>query len=86
MKTLIVFEKDTGNISFTQSINGVEDVEYASIIADVPEDRQLIKVEDGEVVLDDSEEVKEKKQKMKELNKQLLELRKKLLDMEADLC
>ena len=53
MKTLIVYEKTTGNISFTQSIGDVEEVEYASIIADVPENRVVAKVEDGEVINDD---------------------------------
>ena len=50
MKTLIVYDKKTGNISFTQSIGDVENVEYTSIIADIPEDRTVAKVEDGEVI------------------------------------
>ena len=50
MKTLIVYEKTTGNISFTQSIGDVEEVEYNSIIADVPANRVVAKVEDGEVI------------------------------------
>ena len=53
MKTLIVYEKNSGNISFTQSVNGAEDVEYDSIIADIPENRVVAKVEDGEVINDD---------------------------------
>ena len=36
MKTLIVYEKTTGNVSFIQSIGDVKDVKYNSIIADVP--------------------------------------------------
>ena len=35
MKTLIVYEKGTGNISFAQLIIDSEEVEYDSIIADV---------------------------------------------------
>ena len=35
---------------FTQSIIGTEDVEYNSIIADVPANRVVTKVEDGEVI------------------------------------
>ena len=35
MKTLIVYDKNTGNVSFTQSINDTEDVEYNFIIADI---------------------------------------------------
>ena len=37
----------------TQSIIGTEDVEYNSIIADVPTNRVMAKVEDGEVINDD---------------------------------
>ena len=38
---------------FTQSIIGTEDIEYNSIIADVPKNRVVTKVEDGEVINDD---------------------------------
>ena len=54
MKTLIVFEKNSGNVSFTQSIIGTEDVEYNSIIADVPANRVVARVEDGEVINGDN--------------------------------
>ena len=47
MKTLILYDKNTGNVSFTQTITGVEDVEYDTIIADVPEDRVVARVENG---------------------------------------
>ena len=53
MKTLTVYEKNTENVSFTQSISDLEDVEYNSIIADVPTNRVMAKVEDGEVINDD---------------------------------
>ena len=35
MKTLIVYNKNAGNVSFVQSISDTEDVEYNSIIADI---------------------------------------------------
>ena len=35
MKTLILYDKNTGNVSFIQSINDTEDVEYNFIIADI---------------------------------------------------
>ena len=38
---------------FTQSIIGTEDVEYNSIIADVPDNSAVARVEDGEVINDD---------------------------------
>ena len=50
MKTLIVYDKNTGNVCFTQSTNDTEDVEYDSIIADVPEDRIVVRVDNGEVI------------------------------------
>ena len=50
MKTLVVYNKNTGNVSFTQSINDTEDVEYDSIIADIPEDRIVARVDNGEVI------------------------------------
>ena len=84
MKTLIVFEKDTGNISFTQSINGAEDVEYASIIADVPEDRIVARIEEGEVILEDTPEVKEAKEKKQELEENLQKLKEFLLEKEME--
>ena len=63
MKTLVVYNKNTGNVSFTQSISDAEDVEYDSIIADIPEDRVVARVDNGEVVLEDIPEVKEAKEK-----------------------
>ena len=53
MKTLIVFDKNTGNAFFTQSMSDTEDVEYDFIITDIPENRVVAKVEDGEVINDD---------------------------------
>ena len=80
MKTLIVYDKSTGNVSFTQSINDIENVEYASMIADVPEDRVVARVEDGEIILDDTQEIKEKKQKIKKLNEEVYKIKLQLLE------
>ena len=52
MKTLILYDKNTGNVTFTQSISDTEDVEYYSIIADIPEDRIVARVDNGEVIND----------------------------------
>ena len=54
MKTLVVYDRNTGNVSFTQSINDSEDVEYDSIIADVPENRVVARVDNGEAILEDT--------------------------------
>ena len=84
MKTLIVYEKSTGNVSFTQSISDIEDVEYTTIIADVPEDRVVARVEDGEVILEDTQEVKEAKEKIIKLNEEVYKIKLQLLeDMEV---
>ena len=80
MKTLIVYEKNSGNVSFTQSIGDVEEVEYASIIADIPDNRVVARVEDGEVILEDTKEVKEAKEKLKMLNEEILEIKLELLE------
>ena len=80
MKTLIVYNKNTGNVSFTQSISDTEDVEYDSIIADIPEDRVVARVENGEVVLEDTLEVKEAKEKLKILNEEISKIKLQLLE------
>ena len=80
MKTLIVYEKKSGNISFTQSVNDIEDVEYTTIIADVPENRVVARVENGEVILEDTQEVKEAKEKLKKLNEEILKIKLELLE------
>ena len=67
MKTLVVYDKNTGNVTFTQSINDSEDVEYSSIIADVPDNRVVARVENGEVILEDTPDVKEAKEKLNQI-------------------
>ena len=84
MKTLVVYDKNTGNVTFTQSINDTEDVEYNSIIADVPDNRVVARVDNGEVILEDTPEVKEAKEKLKMLNEEISEIKLQLLeDMEG---
>lgn len=75
MKTLVVYDKNTGNVNFTQSINDEEDVEYDTIIADVPEDRAAARVENGEVILEDTPEVKQAKERLKKLNEEISKIK-----------
>ena len=75
MKTLVVYNKNTGNVSFTQTISDTEDVEYDSIIADVPEDRVVARVDNGEVILEDTPEVKQAKEKLKKLNEEISKIK-----------
>ena len=85
MKTLVVYDKNTGNVTFTQSINDTEDVEYDSIIADVPEDRTVAKVENGIAILDDTKEVKEAKERLNQIKAEEQEIMKSLLKLEMGL-
>ena len=75
MKTLIVYDKNTGNVSFTQSIGDTEYVEYDFIIADVPDNRVVARVENGEVVLEDTPEVKQAKERLKKLNEEISKIK-----------
>ena len=80
MKTLVVYNKNTGNVSFTQSISDTEDVEYNFIIADVPDNRVVARVENGEVILEDTPEVKEAKERLKKLNEEVYKIKLQLLE------
>ena len=84
MKTLVVYNKNTGDVSFTQSMNDTEDVEYNSIIADIPEDRVVARVDNGEVILEDTPEVKEAKEKLKILNEEISKIKLQLLENMED--
>ena len=85
MKTLVVYDTNTGNISFTQSINDTEDVEYNFIIADVPDNRVVARVDNGEVILEDTPEVKEIKEKLNQIAIEQQEYKKDLLLIEMGL-
>ena len=80
MKTLVVYNKNTGNVSFTQTISDTEDVEYDSIIADVPDNRVVARVENGEVILEDTPEVKQAKERLKKLNEEISKIKLELLE------
>ena len=78
MKTLIVYDNN-GNILFTQS--PVED-DYTCnyLIVDVPEDRVVARVENGEVILEDTPEVKQAKERLKILNEEISKIKLQLLE------
>ena len=73
MKTLILYDKNTGNVCFTQS--PVEHYDYAVLVADVPEDRVVARVENGEVILEDTPEVKQAKERLKKLNEEISKIK-----------
>ena len=80
MKTLVIYDKNIGNVYFIQSINDSEDVEYDSIITDVPENRVMARVDNGEAILEDVQEVKEIKERLKMLNEEISEIKLELLE------
>ena len=84
MKTLILYDKNTCNVCFTQSINDKEYVEYDSIIADVRDNRVVARVENGEVILEDTPEVKQAKERLKKLNEEISEIKLQLLENMED--
>ena len=75
LKPLIVYDKNTGNVNFTQSINDEEDVEYSTIIADVPDNRIVARVDNGKIILEDTPEVKEAKERLKKLNEEISKIK-----------
>ena len=85
MKTLIVYDKNTGDVCFTQSINDTEDVEYDSIIADVPEDRVVERVDNGKIILEDTPEVKQAKERLNQIEIERQECKRDLLLIEMGL-
>ena len=84
MKTLVVYNKNTGNVSFTQTISDTEDLEYDSIIADVPEHTIVARVENGEVILEDTPEVRQAKERLKILNQEISKINLQLLENMED--
>ena len=76
MKTLVVYDKNTGNVCFAQSINDVEEVEYDSMIADIPDNRVVARVEDGEVILEDTPEVKQAKERLNQIKTEEQEIKR----------
>ena len=73
MKTLILYNSETGDIISTQS--PVEHYNYAVLVADVPDNRAAARVEDGEVILEDTPEVKQAKERLKKLNEEISKIK-----------
>ena len=73
MKTLILYNSETGDIISTQS--PVEHYNYAVLVADVPDNRAAARVENGEVILEDTQEVKQAKERLKKLNEEISKIK-----------
>lgn len=82
MKTLVVYDKNTGDIISTQS--PVEHYNYAVLVADVSEDKQLASVKDGVPVYEDPIEIIEKRERLEALLNEVSNIRKDLLNYEME--
>ena len=84
MKTLILYDRNTGDVIST--ISPVDDDDYAVLVADVSEDRVVAKVEDEKVVYADPTEIVEKRERLEALLNEASSIRKDLLyyEMKSD--
>lgn len=76
MNTMIVYDKNTGEVIST---NSPAEGEYGVLVYDVPNYRRPEKVVDGQLILEDTPEIKEAKQRLEEIEKQSDELKLFLL-------
>ena len=77
MKTLILYNSKTGDVISTQS--PVEHDNYAVLVADVNEEKQLIGVKNGELLYADPAEIVEKRERLESLLNEVSNIRKDLL-------
>ena len=77
MKTLILYNSETGYVISTQS--PVEHDNYAVLVADVNEEKQLIGVKNGELLYADPAEIVEKRERLESLLNEVSNIRKDLL-------
>ena len=84
MKTLILYDRNTGDVIST--ISPVYDDDYAVLVADVNEEKQLVSVKDGNVVYADPVEIMEKRERLEALLNEASSIRKDLLyyEMKSD--
>ena len=84
MKTLILYNSATGDIISTQS--PVEHDNYAVLVTDVSETKQIASVKDGEVVYADPVDIIEKRERLEALLNEASNIRKDLLyyEMKSD--
>ena len=83
MKTLILYDRNTGDVIST--ISPVDNDNYAVLVTDIPDNRVVARVEDGEVVLEDIPKVKEIKERLKQIEIEKQKYKKDLLLIEMGL-
>ena len=77
MKTLILYDRNTGDVIST--ISPVDNDDYAVLVADASEDRVVARVEDKKVVYADPVEIVEKRERLDDLLNEISSIRKDLL-------
>lgn len=82
MKTLILYNSETGDVISTQS--PVEHDNYAVLVADVNEEKQLIGVKNGELLYADPAEIIEKRERLEALLNEVSTIKKELLNYEIE--
>lgn len=80
MKTLILYNSETGDVIST--ISPVDDDNYAVLVADVSETKQIARVEDKKVVYADPAEIIEKRERLDDLLNEASSIKKDLLAYE----
>ena len=83
MKTLILYDRNTGDVIST--ISPVDNDNYAVLVTDIPDNRVVARVEDGEVVLEDTPEIKKIKERLKQIEIEKQKCKKDLLLIEMGL-
>ena len=83
MKTLILYNSATGDVMTT--ISPVDNDNYAVLVTDIPDNRVVARVENGEVILEDTPEVKKIKERLKQIEIEKQKCKKDLLLIEMGL-
>ena len=82
MKTLILYNSATGDVMTT--ISPVDNDNYAVLVTDVSETKQIASVKDGEVVYADPVEIIEKRERLDDLLNEISTIKKELLNYEIE--
>lgn len=84
MNTLILYDRNTGDVMTT--ISPVDNDNYAVLVADVSETKQIARVENEKVVYADPVEIVEKRERLDDLLNEISNIRKDLLyyEMKSD--
>ena len=83
MKTLILYDRNTGDVIST--LSPVDNDDYAVLVTDIPDNRVVARVENEEIVLEDIPEVKKIKEKLKQIEIEKKKCKKDLLLIEMGL-